>query len=210
PPATKNPLTGAEKDVLRRWIAAGAEYKTHWAFVAPKQAPPPKVRHPDWPRNAIDHFVFARLEAEGLRPSPRADRYTLVRRLYLDLIGLPPTPEEADAFVRDESPDAWEKVVDRLLGSPHYGERWARRWLDPLEVRFHAMTDRVNTTATVWLGLTLGCAQCHTHKFDPIPHREYYGMMAFLNNADEPEIDVPSPAIAARRAELEKQIATLE
>jgi hypothetical protein len=284
PPATKNPLTDAEKDTLKRWIAAGAEYTTHWAFVAPRQAPLPKVRQTDWPRNAIDHFVLARLEAEGLRPSPRADRYTLVRRVYLDLIGLPPTPEEADAFVRDDSPDAYEKLVDRLLASPHYGERWARRWLDlaryadtngyekdrprsiwpyrdwviralnadmpfdqftveqlagdmlpgatldqrvatgfhrntmlneeggidPLEFRFHAMTDRVGTTATVWLGLTLRCAQCHTHKYDPIPQREYYAVMAFLNNADEPQIDVPTPDLAARRAAVEKQIAAIE
>jgi len=284
PPATKNPLSDAQKQTLKRWIAAGAEYKTHWAFVAPKQAPLPKVRQTAWPRNAIDYFVLARLEAEGLRPSPRADRTTLVRRLYLDLTGLPPTPEEADAFARDDSPAAYERLVDRLLGSPHYGERWARRWLDlaryadtngyekdrprsiwpyrdwviralnadlpfdrftieqlagdmlpgarldqrvatgfhrntmlneeggidPLEFRFHAMTDRVNTTATAWLGLTLGCAQCHTHKYDPIPQREYYGVMAFLNNADEPEIEVPTPGLAARRAEIEKQVAAIE
>ncbi|HEX5270070.1 MAG TPA: DUF1549 domain-containing protein, partial [Gemmataceae bacterium] len=130
PPATKNPLSDAEKQTLKRWVAAGAEYRAHWAFVAPKQAPPPKVRQADWPRNPIDHFVLARLEAEGLRPSPRADRYTLARRVYLDLIGLPPTPEEADAFARDDSPGAYERLVDRLLASPHYGERWARRWLD--------------------------------------------------------------------------------
>jgi hypothetical protein len=281
PPATKNPLSEAQKQILKRWIAAGAEYQPHWAFVPPKQSPLPKVRQTEWPQNAIDDFVLARLEAEGLTPSPPADRYTLVRRLYLDLIGLPPTPEEADAFVQDHSPNAYEKVVDRLLASPHYGERWARRWLDlaryadtngyekdrprsiwpyrdwviqalnhdlpfdqftieqlagdllpgvtleqriatgfhrntmlneeggidPLEFRFHAMTDRVATTATVWLGLTLGCAQCHTHKFDPISHREYYQFMAFLNNADEPEIEVPQPALTARRQELEGQIA---
>ncbi|HZY86218.1 MAG TPA: PSD1 and planctomycete cytochrome C domain-containing protein, partial [Gemmataceae bacterium] len=284
PPAAKNPLTDAEKQTLKRWVASGAAYQEHWAFAAPKQAPLPQVRQADWPRNAIDYFVLARLEAKGLRPSPPADRYALVRRLYLDLIGLPPTPEEADAFVRDGSPGAYERVVERLLASPHYGERWARRWLDlaryadtngyekdrprsiwpyrdwviralnadlpfdrfsveqlagdllpgatldqrvatgfhrntmlneeggidPLEFRFHAMTDRVATTATVWLGLTLGCAQCHTHKYDPIPHREYYAVMAFLNNADEPEIDVPSPALAARRAEVEKQAAARE
>jgi hypothetical protein len=284
PPATKNPLTDAQKLILRRWVAAGAEYQAHWAFVAPKQAPLPKVRQTEWPRNEIDHFVLARLEAEGLTPSPRADRYTLARRVFLDLIGLPPTPEEADAFVNDPAPDAYEQLVDRLLASPHYGERWARRWLDlaryadtngyekdrprsvwpfrdwvinalnadkpfdqftieqiagdllpaatvaqrvatgfhrntmlneeggidPLEFRFHAMTDRVNTTATAWLGLTLGCTQCHTHKYDPIPQREYYAVMAFLNNADEPEMEVPTPTLAARRAEIEKQIAAIE
>ena len=195
-----------------------------------------------------------------------------MRRLYLDLIGLPPTPAEVDAFVYDNTPQAYEALVDRLLASPHYGERWARRWLDlaryadtngyekdrarsiwpyrdwvinalnadmpfdeftieqlagdllpdatvqdrvatgfhrntmlneeggidPLEFRFYAMVDRVGTTGTVWLGLTVGCAQCHTHKYDPIPHRDYYRLMAFLNNADEPEMDVPATDVAAR------------
>ena len=228
---------------------------------------------------------LARLQREGLTMSPEADRYTLVRRVSLDLIGLPPTPEEADAFVNDTSPDAYEKLVDRLLASPHYGERWARRWLDlaryadtngyekdrPRSIwpyrdwvikalnadmpfdqftieqiagdmlpnatldaassppaftatrcstkkaastrRSSASTptvDRVDTTATVWLGLTLGCAQCHTHKYDPIPHHEYYQFMAFLNNADEPMIDVPSPELATKRRDIEKQIAAAE
>jgi len=284
PQSTKNPLSEAEKLVLKRWVASGAEYRQHWAFVPPKPAPVPAVKLKTWPRNPIDNFILARLEAAGLKPSPQADRHTLVRRVYLDLIGLPPTPEEADQFVNDRAPDAYEKLVDRLLASPHYGERWARRWLDlaryadtngyekdrprsiwpyrdwvidalnadmpfdqftieqlagdmlpnttprqriatgfhrntmlneeggidPLEYRFHAMTDRVSTTATTWLGLTVGCAQCHTHKYDPIPHREYYQFMAFLNNADEPEMPVELPVAAARRAELEKQIAAIE
>jgi len=296
PPAhTKNPLSPVEKQILNRWVATGAEYRQHWAFVAPKQASLPPVKLKSWPRNPIDYFVLSRLEKEVLRPSPEADRYTLLRRVSLDLIGLPPTPEETDAFVNDKSPDAYEKVVDRLLASPRYGERWARRWLDlaryadtngyekdrarsiwpyrdwvinalnddmpfnqftveqlagdllvrealkkpgsggeasyahlppslqskliatgfhrntmlneeggidPLEYRFHAMTDRVSTTATTWLGLTVGCAQCHTHKFDPIPHREYYQFFAFLNNADEPEIDVLKPDLEAKRTTL--------
>jgi hypothetical protein len=284
PPATKNPLSAAEMENLKRWIASGAEYQAHWSFVPPKKDPLPIVKQTDWPRNPLDYFVLARLEAEGLRPSARADRYTLVRRVFLDLIGLPPTADEADAFVRDKAPDAYERLVDRLLASPHYGERWARRWLDlaryadtngyekdrprsiwpyrdwviralnadlpfnqftieqlagdmlpnatldqrvatgfhrntmlneeggidPLEFRFHAMTDRVNTTGTVWLGLTVGCCQCHSHKYDPIPHREYYALMAFLNNADEPEIDVPTLALADRRAAIEKSIAAIE
>ncbi len=288
PPATKNPLSERDKEVLRRWIAEGAEYRPHWAFVAPKLPALPPVKRKDWPRSGIDHFVLARMEKQGLQPSPPADRYTLIRRVYLDLIGIPPTPEETVAFIKDPSPNAYEKVVDRLLASPHYGERWARKWLDlaryadtngyekdrprsvwpyrdwvinalnadmpfnqftveqlagdmlggpgggptlqqriatgfhrntmlneeggidPLEFRFHAMTDRVSTTGTTWLGLTIGCAQCHTHKYDPIPHREYYQFMAFLNNADEPEIEVPLPDIQARRAELEKQIAARE
>jgi len=281
PPAAKNPLTEAEKQILGKWVAAGAEYKQHWAFVRPVQAPLPKVRNVAWPQNAIDYFVLARLEAEHLQPAPQADRYTLARRVYLDLIGLPPTPDEADAFVNDPAPDAYEKLVDRLLASPHYGERWARRWLDlaryadtngyekdrvrsiwpyrdwviralnddkpfdqftieqiagdmlpgattqqriatgfhrntmlneeggidPLEFRFHAMTDRVATTGTVWLGLTVGCAQCHTHKFDTIQQREYYQFMAFMNNADEPEMQIPSREVAERRKKLEAQIA---
>jgi hypothetical protein len=283
PPHTKNPLSQEEKQVLKRWITGGAVYRPHWAFVPPTQRPLPKVQRADWPRNPIDYFVLARLEATGLTPSPRADSYALVRRLYLDLIGLPPAPEEAEAFVRDTSADAYEKLVDRLLASPHYGERWARRWLDlaryadtngyekdrprsvwpyrdwvisslnadlpfdrftveqlagdmlpdatperkiatgfhrntmlneeggidPLEYRFYATTDRVATTGTTWLGLTVGCARCHTHKFDPIPHREYYQFMAFLNNADEPTFAVRRSDITRRRQEIDKQIAAL-
>jgi len=285
PPAhTKNPLTTAQQEVLKRWVAAGAPYAEHWSFVPPQAVTPPKVRDLKWPRNPIDNFILARLEKEGLRPSPEADRHTLVRRVYLDLIGLPPTPEEADQFLNDRSPDAYEKLVDRLLASSHYGERWARRWLDlaryadtngyekdrsrsiwpyrdwvinalnadmpfnqftveqiagdmlpnatlsqriatgfhrntmlneeggidPLEYRFHAMTDRVSTTATTWLGLTVGCAQCHTHKFDPIPHKEYYRFFALLNNTEEPEIEVPQPELVARRAEIGAQVAARE
>ncbi len=280
PAAAKLALSEGDKEVLRRWIAAGAEYKQHWAFTPPRQASLPTVKTADWARNAIDFFTLARMEAAGLRPSPRADRYTLVRRLYLDLIGLPPSPVEADAFVNDNSADAYDRLVDRLLASPHYGERWARRWLDlaryadtngyekdrvrsiwpyrdwviqalnddlpfdqftiqqiagdmlpnatlaqriatgfhrntmlneeggidPLEYRFHAMTDRVGTTGTTWLGLTLMCAQCHTHKYDPIPHREYYQILGCLNNADEPVIDVVTPEVAKRRADIQAQV----
>src|SRR5262245_16648000 len=280
PPAAKLPLTAAQKEILARWVAQGAIYKPHWAFIAPKQSPLPKVQHADWPRNPIDDFILAKMEQEGLAPSPEADKYVLVRRLYLDLIGMPPTIEEADAFVNDPAGDAYERLVDRLLKSPHYGERWGRKWLDlaryadtngyekdrvrsmwpyrdwvidalnadmpfdrftieqvagdllpgatvaqriatgfhrntmlneeggvdPLEFRFYAMTDRVATTGTAWLGLTLGCCQCHTHKYDPITHRDYYQFMAFLNNADEPVMDIPRADIAARRAEVEKKI----
>jgi hypothetical protein len=284
PPATKKVLTAQQKDLLKRWIAAGAEYKEHWAFVAPKQASLPAVKHNDWLANPIDYFVLAALEAKGLAPSPPADKYALVRRVYLDLIGLPPTPQEADAFVKDDSPQAFEKLVDRLLASPQYGERWARRWLDlaryadtngyekdrprvmwpyrdwvinalnkdmpfdqftveqlagdmlpnatadqkiatgfhrntmtneeggidPLEYRFHAMVDRVGTTGTTWLGMSIACAQCHTHKYDPITQREYYGLMACLDNANEPEMAIPSADIAKKRAEIEAKIEKLE
>ena len=283
PPTAKLELTDAQKDLLKRWIVAGADYQPHWAFVAPKPAALPDVKQGDWCRNPVDRFVLAKLEKEGLHPSAQADPYTLVRRVYLDLIGLPPTPAQADAFVNDSSPDAYEKLVDRLLASPHYGERWARRWLDlaryadtngyekdrprsiwpyrdwvigalnadmpfdeftleqlagdmlpnatpaqkiatgfhrntmlneeggidPLEYRYYAMVDRVGTTGTTWLGLTVACAQCHTHKYDPIMHRDYYQLMAFLNNADEPEMDVPSDDIAAHRLIIEKKIAKL-
>ncbi len=236
PPAAANkPLANEQRETLRDWIAAGAPYESHWAFVPPVQAPLPPVHRTSWPRNAIDHFILARLEAARLNPAPEADKYTLARRLYFDLIGLPPTPAEVDAFVYDSSPQAYDALVDRLLASPHYGERWARRWLDlaryadtngyekdrqrsiwpyrdwviaalnadmpfdqftirqlagdllpdatmddriatgfhrntmlneeggidPLEFRFYAMVDRVNTTGTVWLGLTVGCAMPH-------------------------------------------------
>jgi mono/diheme cytochrome c family protein len=273
PPALKTPLTAKEKETLKAWIAAGAKYEPHWAFVPPKRPEVPKTKFAV--NNPIDNFAFSRLEKEGLKPSPEADRYTLIRRVYLDLIGIPPTPEEVDAFVNDKSPQAYEKVVDKLLASPQYGERWARKWLDlaryadtngyekdrqrsiwpyrdwvikalnddmpfdrftieqlagdmapleqlgigtrvelgtssrviatgfhrntmlneeggidPLEFRYYAVVDRTNTTGTVWLGLTVGCAQCHTHKFDPISHTEYFRLLAFFNNADEPEVPV--------------------
>ena len=278
PPASNKRLTDEQKQVLKQWIAEGAKYDPHWAFAPPRQVAPPTVADA---RNAVDAFISNRLHAAGLELSPEADRYTLARRASLDLRGLPPTPGEADAFVNDSSPDAYERMIDRLLASPHYGQRWARRWLDlaryadtngyekdrvrnmwpyrdwviralnadmpfdqftveqlagdmlpnatlqqriatgfhrntmlneeggidPLEFRFYAMVDRANTTATVWMGLTLGCAQCHTHKFDPIPHADYYKQLAFLNNADEPTIDIPQPELAARRAEIERQIA---
>ncbi|MBC7820619.1 MAG: DUF1549 domain-containing protein, partial [Planctomycetaceae bacterium] len=130
PASTKFELTAEQRDILKRWIANGAEYRPHWAFVAPQRPALPKVRDANWPRNGIDHFVLARLETEGLKPSPQADRHTLARRVFLDLIGVPPTPDEADEFVNDPSPNAYERLVDRLLASPTYGERWARRWLD--------------------------------------------------------------------------------
>jgi hypothetical protein len=292
PASTKLTLSEQQKQTLKRWIAEGAEYKQHWAFLRPQQAPLPAVKRREWPRGPIDFFVLARLEQDGLSPAPEEDRYALVRRLALDLVGLPPSPEEAEAFVKDPAPDAYEKLVGRLLASPRYGERWARRWLDlaryadtngyeqdrprsiwpyrdwvidalnrdmpfdrftveqlagdmlpgatlaqrvatgfhrnsmlneeggidPLEFRFYAMVDRVNTTGTAWLGLTLGCAQCHAHKYDPVSQREFYQMLAFLNNADEPELDLPRPEVDEQHlqnlaravqllAELPKQLA---
>lgn len=285
PPKTSGKtLTAAQIDLLQSWVKQGAPYAKHWAFVAPVQAPLPKLKIEAGLTNPIDRFVQSRLEKEGLSPSPEADRYALVRRVYLDLIGLPPSPAEADAFVNDKSPDAYEKLVDKLLQSPKYGERWARRWLDlaryadtngyekdrarsiwpyrdwviqamnddmpfdqftirqlagdllpnatqadriatgfhrntmlneeggidPLEFRFYAMVDRVSTTGATWMGMTTGCAQCHTHKFDPLTHTEYYRLLALLNNADEPEMEVVTPEIVKRREEIAKQIEQLE
>lgn len=283
PPHTNDSLTTEQKEKFKKWIQEGALYAEHWAFVPPEKPPAPEVSEASWPRDDIDRFVVARLEKEGLKPSPEADKYALVRRVYLDLIGLPPTPAEADAFVSDQDPQAYEKLVDRLLASPHYGERWARDWLDlarysdtngyekdrprsiwpyrdwvirainedmpfdqftieqiagdmlpdatqsqkiatgfhrntmlneeggidPLEYRFYAMVDRVATTGTVWLGLTVGCAQCHTHKYDPITHTDYYSFMALLNNADEPDLRIQSTDMVKRREELTAQIEKL-
>lgn len=291
PPAAHLALSEEQKETLKQWIAAGAVYEPHWSFVKPVQPEPPAVQETNWPKNPIDDFVLARMEAAGLKPSERADKYTLVRRVYLDLIGLPPTPEQADAFVNDPSPDAYEHLVDDLLASPHYGERWTRRWLDlaryadtngyekdrprsiwpyrdwvinaynsgmpfdqftidqmagdilaaklpkddprrlpleiatgfnrnsmineeggtdPQEYRYYSMVDRVRVTSTTWLGLTMACAQCHTHKYDPILHKEYYQFMALMNNADEPRIDVPQPDITKKRDAQEAKIKELE
>ncbi|MEY4132964.1 MAG: hypothetical protein RL592_1022 [Verrucomicrobiota bacterium] len=279
PPETKKPMSEKEKAVLRAWIAEGGQYQAHWAFSAPKQVPLPQAGvHP------IDAFVRARLAKEGLKPSPEADRYVLIRRVSLDLTGVPPTPEEADAFVNDKSPDAYEKLVDRLLASPRYGERWARRWLDlaryadtngfekdrprsiwpyrdwvvkalnadlpydqfsikqlagdllpgatpddlvatgfhrnsmlneeggadPNEYRFYAMVDRVGVTGATWMGLTLNCAQCHTHKYDPVLHTDYYSVMALLNNADEPTYNIPPADLEARLADHAKRVRVAE
>lgn len=281
PPEMKKELTAQQKDILKRWIAAGAEYKPHWSFAAPKQAQPTGTGHP------IDAFIGAKLSTAGLALSPEADRATLLRRVSYDLTGLPPAPKDVDAFINDSAPGAYERVVDRLLASPQYGERWARRWLDlaryadtngyekdrmrniwpyrdwvvralnadmpfdeftieqiagdllpsatrdqliatgfhrntmlneeggidPLEFRYHAMADRVATTGSTWLGLTLGCAQCHTHKYDPVTHREYFQIMAFLDNADEPDLDLPpddaEKQLKQRAARAAKLIADL-
>ena len=284
PPAAKRPLTTPQKELLKRWIAEGAAYQPHWSFIRPVQRPYPPVEQKEWPSTAMDFFVLARMEQAGLSPSPPADRYALVRRAYLDLIGLPPTPEQADRFVRDASPNAYEQLIDHLLASPHFGERWARRWLDlaryadtngyekdrprsiwayrdwvinalnedmafdrftveqiagdmlpqatkdqviatgfhrntmineeggidPLEYRFHAMVDRVHVTATTWLGLTMACAQCHSHKYDPIAQEEYYRFMALLDNADEPRIEIPKPDVFARREAIEQEIQRMQ
>ncbi|MCB1063424.1 MAG: PSD1 domain-containing protein [Verrucomicrobiae bacterium] len=288
PKANKPKLSPEELDLFRRWIAQGAKYQEHWAFEKPirPKLPGDEAANPAI-KNPIDSFVRRRLDQENLGPAPEADPITLIRRLSLDLIGLPPTPEEADAFAKAYATDgehAYAAAINRLLESKQYGERWARQWLDlaryadtngyekdrprsiwpyrdwviralnadmpfdqfsieqiagdmlpnatldqriatgfhrntmlneeggidPLEYRFYAMVDRVATTGTIWMGLTTGCAQCHTHKYDPITHTDYYAMMALLNNADEPAITVPDPEVDAKRAAAEEQIAKVE
>jgi mono/diheme cytochrome c family protein len=288
PPAgSGKQLTAAQVELLGRWIDEGARWDDHWAYVAPRRPPLPLVSDRTWQRNPIDHFVLARLETEGLRPSPEADRPTLIRRLSLDLTGLPPSPAEVDAFIADPTPDAYEKVVERLLASPHFGERLAQQWLDlaryadtngfrldnhrdmwryrdwviaafnrnlpfdrftveelagarlpgatvgqkistgfhrntmvnfgngsdPKEYHAKAVMDRVATTATVWLGTTLSCAQCHDHKYDPFTQKDFYRLYAFFNNVPEKGLDgerrnpvpvllLPSPEQARRLAEI--------
>jgi hypothetical protein len=281
PPHTKKVLSEKDKATLKAWIAEGAKYEAHWAYSPPKATDA---------KASIDDFIRRRLEKEGLKPSPEADAYTLVRRVYLDLTGLPPTPAEADAFVQSQSGQsgqagqAYEKLVDTLLNSPQYGERWARRWLDlaryadtngfekdrprqiwpyrdwvvkalnddmpfdqfsikqlagdmlpnatpediiatgfhrntmlneeggidPNEYRFYAMVDRVGVTGTAWMGLTMNCCQCHTHKYDPILHTDYFSVMALLNNADEPTYHIPTPEIEAQQKAHATKIAKLE
>ena len=283
PPSTKKKLTPEQIGVLEKWIASGAKYEKHWAFQAPVAPPVPKSEA----TNPIDVFVRSTLADSGLKPSPEADKAALHRRVSFDLVGLPPTPEELATYLADTTPDAYEKAVDRLLASPQYGERWARKWLDlaryadtngyekdnprtiwpyrdwvikalnndmpfdqfsieqiagdllpqattdqriatgfhrntmlneeggidPLEYRYLAMVDRVGTTGATWLGLTLQCCQCHTHKYDPIPHREYFSMMAFLDNADEPVLELPNPdqerEAAARLVKADELVASL-
>jgi mono/diheme cytochrome c family protein len=292
PPAKSHKaLKDAEKKLLRRWIEEGAEQERHWAFVAPKRPPFPATKNKTWARYGVDHFVLARLEAEGLSPSPEADRYTLARRVALDLTGLPPTLEAVDRFVHDKSPNAYEKYVDQVLQSPAYGERWAQVWLDlaryadsngyatdnprtiwkyrdwvidalnrnlpfdrftveqlagdllpgatqeqVLATAFHrntltndeggtsdeefrnvAVVDRVNTTLQVWMGLTMGCAQCHDHKYDPISQEEYFRTFAIFNQTEDadrsdnaPLLTIISPREQAKKVRLEKAVAALE
>ena len=288
-------LQPREIELIRAWIEEGAEWpegagkraseeRTHWAFVAPKRPPLPTVVGKSWPVNEIDHFILARLEREGLSPSSQADPVTLLRRLSLDLIGLPPSIEEVDAFLLDQGADAYQKQVERLLTSPHYGERWGRHWLDaaryadsdgfeqdkprsvwfyrdwvinalnrdlpydqfilqqiagdllpdasqeqivatgflrnsmvneeggidPEQFRMEAMFDRMDAIGKGILGITIQCAQCHDHKYDPLKQEEYYRLFAFLNNAHEANATVYTPAELMKRAELFERIREIE
>jgi len=294
-PKKGEPLTAQEVGLLRAWIDQGADWpetaatqtkepKAHWAFKAPTKPKVPAVKNKSWLRTPIDHFILAQLEKEKLKPSPEADKVTLLRRLSLDLIGLPPAIEEIDAFLEDKSKDAYEKQVERLLASPHYGERWGRHWLDaaryadsdgyekdmsrevwpyrdyvinafnddlpydqfiieqlagdllpnarqeqvvatgflrnsmvnmegaidPEQFRMEAMFDRMDAIGKGILGLTIQCAQCHNHKFDPLKQEEYYRLFAFLNNDHEARPVVYTPDQQMKIAEIRRGIAQLE
>jgi hypothetical protein len=301
PPAeTEKPLSAAEIDLLKRWIDEGAVWSLAWAYVPPNRVATPAVRNGSWPANWIDHFILARLESEQMAPSPDADQVTLVRRLYIDVTGLPPTPADVDAFLADISPLAYEKLVDRLLASPHYGERMTAYWLDLVRyadtVGYHGdqehhisayrdyvieafnknlpfdrftreqlagdllptptleqkiatgynrllqtsheggvqpkeylaiyAADHVRNFSAVWLGATLGCAQCHDHKYDPYTSRDFYSMQAFFADVDEakhltrgsdrsptvrePELELPTPQQSAQIAEIENRLQGLK
>ncbi|MEI6239419.1 MAG: PSD1 and planctomycete cytochrome C domain-containing protein [Planctomycetia bacterium] len=299
PPNSNRRLSDEQRKLLDRWIKEGAGYKPHWAFTAPVRPTSPAVNRVDWVRNDVDRFVLAKIEAAGLAPAPEADRSTLIRRLHADLVGLPPTPEEVDAFVADPDPDAYEKLVDKLLASPHYGERMALPWLDAAryadsngfqqdgdtwqwiwrdwvvkalnadmpfdrfsieqlagdllpdatteqkiasgfnrnhllngeggaiaeEQRFNTLFDRVDTTSTTWLGLTMACAQCHDHKYDPMTRTDYYGLLDAFNRVPEsgtpskfsarirlapPVLELPTEENTRRLAELEATVKSLE
>ena len=294
-------LTAAQKETLKQWIAQGAEYQLHWSLLAPKRHAPPKVKNEAWVRNSIDRFILAELEKRGMTPNPEADRRTLARRLSLDLTGLPPAPADVEVFVNDKSSDYYEKYVDKLMKSPHWGEHRARYWLDAARYadthgihfdnfrEIHAYRDwvinafnknqpfdqftidqlagdllpkpsidqlvatgfnrcnitsnegglikeeylvmytrdRTETAAAVWLGATLNCCTCHSHKFDPYSQKDFYALSAFFNNTtqdamdgnipntpptifvprteDRPRYDVLAKELAALRAQIDER-----
>ena len=302
-PYKKPPLSEAQIALIEQWIDQGAkapadeapEAGKHWSFLPPQRSALPSIQTTAWPRNPIDHFIFARLEKDAIKPSPEADAITLIRRVSLDLTGLPPTPAQVDAFLADRTAGAYERMVDRLLASPHYGERWGRVWLDvaryadssgysidaprsiwkyrdwvinalnidlpfdqftieqlagdllpettldqkiatgfhrntqinqeggidPEQFRVESVLDRVNTTGTAFLGLTIACAQCHDHKFDPITQKDYYRLYAVFNNTIEDghgkgtpggmlEIPGETESLAQLQKELEEAEAELD
>jgi hypothetical protein len=289
PPDSGLDLSADEARLLEQWIEQGAVYEPHWSFRPLEQPPIPTIsanaEHRDWIQHPIDHFVLEALERVNLSPSAEADRATLIRRVHLDLLGLPPAPEQVAEFLEDSMPDAYARMVDRALASPHYGERWGRHWLDQAryadshgytvdsdrsmwpyrdwviaalnrdlpfdqftleqlagdllpnptqdqlvatgfhrntlinqeggtdreQFRNEAVVDRANTTGAVWLGLTVGCAQCHTHKFDPLTHHEYYQLFAFFNSGQDvnsvaPTLRVASPEQQERLAEFDRDL----
>lgn len=291
-------LTAAEKQILRDWIQQGAAWDDHWAYVPPKRHATPATADETWPRNFIDAFVLERLEREGIAPSPSADKRTLLRRLSFDLVGLPPSWEDVQAFLADDSPEAYENAVDRLLKSPHYGERMAIHWLDlvryadtvgyhgdqdvsispyrdyvidafnqnmpfdqftreqlagdllpnptrdqlvasgynklgmmsaeggvqPKEYLAKYAADRVRTASGVWMGSTLGCAECHEHKYDPFTSKDFYRLAAFFADIKErglysgansdgnwgPTVEIPDPQLPELLEPIERELATVE
>ena len=282
-------LTEKDRQVLGQWVKAGGKYETHWSFKQPVKNPLPKTRKKDWPLQPLDHFILSKLESNGMTPSPDLDRNRWIRRVSLDLTGLPPTLEEADGFAADKGGNAHEKVVDRLLDSIAYGEHWARMWLDlarfadtkgyekdrhrdvwryrdwvidafnrdmpfdqftieqlagdllpkptteqMLATAFHrntmendeggtdneefrvaAVKDRVDTTVQVWMGLTMGCAKCHSHKYDPISIEDYYGFYAVFNQTEDadrvvPIMPTPTPEQSGKLKEMESEVSTLK
>ncbi len=285
PPETKKPLTEPQIALLERWIAEGAPYEPHWAFLPIQREPPPQVKDSEWTRHQLDPFILRQLESERLSPSEEASRSTLARRLHLDLTGILPSPDAVDDFERDDHPNAEERYLDRLLAGPHYGERWGRHWLDqaryadsdgyapdgarimwpyrdwvigalnadkpfdsftieqlagdllpkptqaqlvatgfhrntlinteggsdPEQFRNESAVDRTNTTGQVWLGLSVGCAQCHTHKYDPITHAEYFQMFAFFNSSEDrnsrnPQLRLAPKTALNKREQLDKRV----
>lgn len=300
PPEAHKTFTPAQKELFRQWVKEGADYPKHWAFTPPQKPALPKVNNTRWSQNAIDTFILQRLEKEGLAPSPQTSKETLIRRVSLDVTGIPPTLEQVQQFLNDKSLNAYEKVVDRLFASPHYGERMALQWLDyaryadshgfqsdssrtmwpwrdwviqafnenkPFdqftveqiagdllpqptrdqilatafnrnhrlngeagivaeEWRIENIIDRVDTTGATWLGLTLGCARCHDHKYDPVSQREFYQLFAYYNNVPEtghiigeenrkggntaPYLEVPTPEQETQLAKLQANVKTLE
>ena len=296
PPKGGKPLNAAQVELLKRWVGDGAAWAKHWSFVAPERPALPAVKDSRWPRNELDRFVLARMESEGLKPAPEADKSVLIRRATMDLTGLPPTIEEVDGFLSDKSPDAYEKLVDRLLAAPQYGERMAANWLDlsrfadtsgyhfdgvrfmwlwrdwvidsfnrnqpydqftveqlagdllpnptqsqrvatgfvrnnmtndeggadPDEYLNKYVVDRVNTLGAVWLGMTVGCSECHDHKYDPLSSREFYRFYAFFHNVPEkgldrirtdnppPRLPVPTPDQAVKFVEADFRVKDAE
>jgi len=309
PPKSHKTLTPAQKDLLKEWITSGAEYDPHWAYIKPQRPEIPRVKNTTWIRNPIDSFVLSAIEARNLTPSKEADKRTLLRRLSLDLTGLPPTPDEVKAFLADRSPASYERQVERLMASPHFGERMAVPWLDVVRFsdtvgyhgdqnqdifpyrdyvinafnqnkrfdqftveqlagdllpnpslearvatgfnRLNMMTreggaqpkeymakyagDRVRTVSMAWMGSTMGCAECHDHKYDPFTSKDFYQMEAFFADLKQwgvymdygyttnpdlrgfsndhpfpPEIEVESPYLERRIAKLQKRLSDLQ
>ncbi len=284
PPDSGHELTQKDRKVLREWVNARGEYETHWSFNRPVKTPLPKTNKKDWPLHPLDHFILNKLESNGMEPSRDLDRHRWIRRVSLDLTGLPPTPEEADVFVEDRSEKAYEKVVDRLLASSTYGEHWARMWLDlaryadtkgyekdrhrdiwvfrdwvidafnrdmPFdqftteqlagdllpsptpeqlvatafhrntmtndeggtdneEFRVAAVKDRVDSTVQVWMGLTMGCAKCHSHKYDPITNDEYYAFYAFFNQTEDNDHPKDLPVYRVTQRESRARLETIK